>query len=335
MADMRQLAQVFVAVTIVVSLIPTFLGVVVFGGAAVPTQQQADLVPSSGSVTLPGENISDVSVQQSLNDSAQLDGSGAITGSLGDDVAANRTVSTWVWVDNTSGVRQVVSIDSRTILTYNGSTSDWACWSYDGSSGETHRVTVNATSPTTRTNLQCERASGTLSLRVNDTAVSAIQTDSANATAQTLQTRPLDGRVDETRVFNGTLSSSEQTQLDTEPTAPLESAPRQSRIMYDSYGSLDSVPVYIAGGTLDGTTATKAAGLQGQGAAEGTDWSRSGDTVTLLSGGTLEGAPVVFATYTAEVGGGVLPGGLGAPIAVLAALIPVAAIWKAIEMIHG
>jgi hypothetical protein len=328
---MARVVSVAIVVTIAAVVLSLFLGAVAdtgTGGAATASTQD-DLLVSGGDVTLSGDNVSDPTVKQSLNDSAQLDGASAITGELGADVAADRTVSTWARVDNTSGVRQVVSVDSRTILVYNGTSSEWSCWSYDDSSGQTHRAAVSAASPGVFTNLQCERAGGALTLRVNDSTTASVQTDSANATAQTLQTTPLDGSVDETRVFNGTLTSSEQSALYNTPTAPLESAPRQGRIMYDAYGSLDSIPVYIAGGTLDGTAATKAAGLEGQTAVEGTDWSLSGDVIDVLAGGVLEGAPVVFVAWSFGSGGvGLVPlGALSGPIGAalrLAALVPLA-----------
>jgi hypothetical protein len=308
MVTVREIASVVVLAVILGLVLNQFgvVGAAVVDGGGSTGSTEDGLLTSGGSVTLSGTNVSVIDVHQSLNDSADLDGSGAITGDLGDNVADTRTVSTWVRVDNTSGVRQLVSVDSRTILVFNGTSSEWACWSYDDASGDTHRVAASATSPGAWTNLQCERDSGTLTLRVNDTSTNTVQTDSANATAQTLQTTPLDGRVDETRTFNGSLSSSEQSALYNAPTAPLESAPRQSRVMYDSYGSLDSIPVYIAGGSLDGPQATKAAGLQGQGAIEGTDWSISTDTLSLLSGGTLEGAPVVFVAWAFGSGGGIV-----------------------------
>jgi len=217
---MERVAVLAIVLAIAAVTLSLFLGAVAetgTGGSGTDSTQE-DLLVSGGDVTLSGDNVSDPTVKQSLNDSAQLDGSGAITGELGADVAANRTVSTWARVDNTSGVRQVVSVDSRTILVYNGTSSDWACWSYDDGTGQTHRVAVNATSPGALTNLQCERASGALTLRVNDTSTTSVQTDSANATAQTLQTEPLDGRIDETRTFNGTLTSAEQSALYTAPT---------------------------------------------------------------------------------------------------------------------
>jgi hypothetical protein len=290
-----------IILALVLNQFGTVGGAVTSGGAQDSTQD--DLLVSGGSVTLSGDNLSVIEVHQSLNDSAELDGSGGITGNLGADVADNRTVSTWAVVEDETGVRQILSIDSRTTLTYNGTSSEWACWSYDDASGQTHRVAVADASPGW-SNLQCERAAGALTLRVNDTTTASVQTDSANATTQTLQTQPLNGSVDETRVFNGSLSSTEQTVLYASPTAPLESAPRHSRVMYDSYGSLDSIPVYFTGGSLDGTAATKAGGLPGQGAAEGTDWSLSGDTLNLLSGGVLEGAPVVFVTWAFGAAGG-------------------------------
>jgi hypothetical protein len=304
MVTLRQVASIVVTAAILALVLNQFGvvgGAVSSGGAQDSTQ--ASLAPSGGDITLSGDNVSVISVHQSLNDSAQLDGSGGITGDLGAGVADNRTVSTWATVNNTTGVRQIISVDSRTILVYNGTSSEWACWSYDDASGQTHRVAVADASPGW-SNLQCERAGGALTLRVNDTSTATVSTDSANATAQTLQTKPLDGRVDETRTFNGTLSSTEQSALYTAPTAPLESAPRQSRIMYDSYGSLDSIPVYLAGGSLDGTAATKAGGLVGQGATEGDDWSLSSGTLSLLPGGVVEGAPVVFVTWAFGGGSG-------------------------------
>jgi len=328
---MERVAVLAIVLAIAAVVLSLFLGAVAdtgTGGAATASTQD-DLLVSGGDVTLSGTNVTDPTVKQSLNDSAQLDGSGAITGDLGADVAADRTVSTWARIDNTSGVRQVVSVDSRTILVYNGTSSEWACWSYDDASSETHRVAVTAASPGAFTNLQCERAGGSLTLRVNDTSTASVATDSANATTQTLQTEPLDGQIDETRTFNGTLSASEQSALYASPTAPLESAPRHSRVLYDSYGSLDSIPVYIAGGTLDGTAAAKAAGLEGQAAVEGTDWSLSGDVIDLLAGGVLEGAPVVFVAWQFGSGGvGLVPlsalsGPIGAALR-LAALVPLA-----------
>jgi len=334
MVTLRQVASIVIT-AVIIALVLNQFGVV--GGGVISGQgtTQAELAPSGGDISLSGDNISVISVHQSLNDSAKLDGSGAITGDLGDDVADNRTVSTWARVENTTGVRQIVSVDSRTILVYNGSTSEWACWSYDDTSGQTHRVGVADASPGW-SNLQCERAGGTLTLRVNnsdDTAITSVATDSANATTQTLETEPLDGQIDETRTFNGTLSSTERDALYTAPTAPLESAPRQSRIMYDSYGSLDSIPVYLAGGSLDGTTATKAGGLVGQGATEGSDWSLSSGTLSLLAGGALEGAPVVFVAWAFGSGGGVISFnqllatmGAGLRILALVAIVGAAAI---------
>lgn len=332
MVDAEDIAGSVLVVALVIVLLSQVVSVGVSLSGGERTTTADGLGPSGGSVSLTGDNVSVVDVHQSLNDSAQLDGSAGITGDLGDDVADNRTVSTWAQVDNTTGVRQIVSVDSRTILVYNGSTSEWACWSYDDASSDTHRVAVSASASANWTNLQCERASGTLTLRVNDTTTASVATDSANATTQTLQTEPLDGRIDETRTFNGTLTSSEQSSLYANATAPLESADRQSRVMYDSYGALDTVPVYIAGGSLDGTAATKVAGLDGQGAIEGTDWSLSSDVLSLLAGGSLEGAPVVFVTWLSGSGGvgGVLGSivGLLRGVLVLLVLLPLAAAGK-------
>jgi len=273
------------------------------GGGDTTTESFSEsLSPSSDAVELSGTNISSVTVRQTLNNSARLDGSGSITGDVG-SVAATHTVSTWVSVNNSTGVRQVISIDSRTLIVYNGGADEWACWHYDASAGETYRVAVAAPTAGQWTNIQCERSSNRLTVRRNATAAeTSVITDAGNATTQTLTTVGLDGRLDETRVFNGSLSPSEQQALYSDPTAPLDSAPRQSRVLFDT--SLDSIPVYFSSGSLDGSAATRADGLRSPPAPEGTEWSRSGTTISLLAG--LAGAPVVFVDWAVTSGSGIV-----------------------------
>jgi len=217
LSDSAAAAVVLLIVVAMMTLIITaVVGAVddVSGGQSVRT---ADLAPSNGTITLTGENPRNVAVEQSLNDSAALVGSGAISGDLGED--------------------------------------------------------------------------------------------------------------------NGTLTTAEQAELVQNATAPLPSADRHSRIMYDAFGALDTIPVYIAGGSLDGSAATKVEGLAGQPAVEGDDWSVSGDTVSLIADGTLAGAPVVFAAYLAggetAVSVALLTGGLGGMLR-LAALIPLALLARRI-----
>lgn len=61
-----------------------------FVGALVDAERQTfreDKRLSGGVTTLSGTNVSLLEVHQSLNDSARLDGSGSLSGSLGSDVA--------------------------------------------------------------------------------------------------------------------------------------------------------------------------------------------------------------------------------------------------------
>ena len=308
METIRQIGVGLIGLALLVVIVGQVVGVVanVNGGTGGDAESYTDaLQPSGDSVSLSGSNISAVSVQQSLNDSAALDGSASITTDesyLGD---ATWTVSTWVQVDNTTGTRQAVALDGQTWLVFNGTSSEWACWRYADGEG-THRVAVSAASPASWTNLQCSHDGTTLELRRNDSAATAsVVTDAANATGQTLVADNLDGRLDETRVFNSTLDSSEQSRLYQRPTAPAPGTNRTARVMYDAYGSYgSSLPIYIAGDSASLSGVTKGQGLQGEATAEGTDWSLSSGTVSLLAGGVLDGAPVVFVTWTAAGGGG-------------------------------
>lgn len=331
----EEIAGALIAVTIALIVVSQLVGVGLSLGGGSETVR-TDAVPSGGQVQLAGANVTVLEVHQSLNDSARLDGSGSISGSLGSDVADNRTVSTWARIRDQSGRQQVASIDSRTQIVYNASSAEWACWSYSDVTTETHRVAVNTSSPGALTNLQCERAGGTLELRRNDTAaVNSVTLDSANATNRTLQTQALNGSVDETRVYNGSLSATEHGTLVAAPTAPLNVSNRVARVYYDSYGSYGSVPVYISGGSLDTSAASKAPGLQGQGAGNSSDYTISGDTITLDSGGTLEGAPAIFVEFARERSvAGVLQSIIGAIGGVLALLVLLPLIFAAARLLE-
>jgi len=269
---------------------------------------QGDLIPSGGEVTVSGDDPQVQAVHQSLNDSAELDGGDSITGP-DPNLDDTWTVSTWARVNDSTTDRLLYTDNGTRWLTYNATNDEYACWRYDDSTAETHRVGVNAPSEADWTNVQCEHDGSTLTVSRNGTnASTSVVTDATNATSATLTTDNLNGSLDETRVFNGTLSAAQRDQLYTRPTAPLDAGDRTARVMYDTYDSDfgGSIPVYIQGASLDESGVEKGVGLQGENPEEGTDYDVSGDTITLTDGGELDAAPVVFVKWSYLTSGNVL-----------------------------
>jgi hypothetical protein len=166
-------------------------------------------------------------------------------------------------------------------------------------------VRTTATAATSWTHLTVSHDGSVLEVAENATVVASTVTDTANATT-TLQTAGnLDGSLDETRVFDAALSASERQQLVDRPTAPLTSTPRQSRVMFDSFAaSPSSFPAFFLSDDVQAGDISLVDGFAGEATTAGTDYSLSGDTISTIGGGSLDGAPAAYVTWTAEFSGG-------------------------------
>lgn len=260
----------------------------------------------SGTTALAGSNITGVSVEQSLGDAVRLDGtqSSYVSGESAPPDDGTWSVATWVRVNDTTSTQLVYSDPARTVV-YNGSSGEWVAGYYDSSSGETWRVRTPATNETSWTHLTASHDGSVLELAVNNSVAASTVTDGANATTVPLAAGNLDGSLDETRVFDAALASGERQQLIDRPTAPLTSTPRQSRVMFDSFStSPSSFPAFFIGGDVTAGSVSLVDGFAGETTAAGTDYSLSGDTISTLGGGSLDGAPAAYVTWTAEFSSG-------------------------------
>lgn len=124
----------------------------------------------------------------------------------------------------------------------------------------------------------------------------------SNATATEPVSFTLDGSLDELRLVQGNLSSSQLSRVSSTPAASLPGADRVARIMWDEDSS--SVPVYFTGSSATVTGATYTDGVQDPGLAQGSDYDLSGNpfTVHVLDGGLIEDAPVAYVSWNGPFG---------------------------------
>ena len=259
---------------------------------------------SGGTAQLSGHNISDVSVNQSLGHAARLDGTrdSYVSGSSDVELEGNWTVSTYVRVDNLSRTQTVVSVGSEQMILYNGSTNEYVGVWYDQSSGDTYAVREVANTPGNLTHVALVRNQSqpeAISLYEDNSDIATTST----ATATTFAAGNLDGDLDETRTFNRSLNSSQRQQLIDRPTAPLPGTNRTSRVMFDSYSaSPSSYPMFFVAGDVTASNVQRVDGLDAEATTAGTDYTRSGRTISVVDGGSLDGAPALYASYAVTVG---------------------------------
>ena len=278
----------------------------VFGIGAMTAQSSTSgtFAVSGAAAQLSGYNISDVSVNQSLGYAARLDGTqdSHVSGSSDVELEGNWTVSTYVRADDLSQTQTVVSVGSEQMILYNGSTNEYVGVWYDSDTGDTYTVREVANTPEDLTHVALVRNQSdpaTLSLYENNSDVAT----TSSPTTTTFAAGNLDGDLDETRTFNRSLNAQQRQQLVDRPTAPLPGTERTSRVMYDSYSANPtSYPAFFVGGSVSAANVQRVDGFDGEPTVAGTDYRRFGDSISVLSGGSLEGAPVLYASYGMTTG---------------------------------
>lgn len=301
--DVRQM----VILAVVVGVAVVVVGQVFAAAAGADDSRQSfqSAVEIDGdTATLTGSNVSVGGVEQSLGDAAALDGSrdSYVAGAAAPNVSGDFYAGTYVRVDNTTGTRTVYADDQRLIL-YNGSSGQWVGVYYEASTGRTWSTSLIASDPTNWTHVALQLDAGALELIEDNQFSSVTATNDGNVTTQAFTGDNLEGDLDETRVFDEPLTDSERQQLVDSPTAPLDTAERDYRVMYDSYSSSPgSFPAFFVSSSVDASGVTLVDGFAGQPTQAGTDYRVNGDTITALDGGSLDGAPVVYAAWTASVG---------------------------------
>lgn len=151
------------------------------------------------------------------------------------------------------------------------------------------------------TNL-CTRYNATsneLVLRRNSTQSSPVSLDTSRDLRNV--SYGWEGRLDELRVFNDTLSNATMQSYTGDPLLPQPNGDRILRVMFDEGSGTTTDAYFVEGGfSIDGTE--WGAGIPGNALSEGTDyqWRTNGPQLRAVSGGRIDGAPVAFAVYDAS-----------------------------------
>jgi len=196
--------------------------------------------------------------------------------------------------------RTLVSVDNGSLVVWYNNTTYHAYYT-NGS----HSATVNKTASGagTYSPLVVRYDGSTLDLEEGE----AVQ--SASLDTSTEPVPPLFdwvGSIDELRLFNESLTSSQVDQYLNQPVAPID-ANTSVRYLFDEQDGGD-VFAYYANETVGINGAQQTDGVGGPGLDRGTDFEATDGPprVEVLSGGAADGAPVVFVTSPAGAFGGLL-----------------------------
>lgn len=289
---------------LLVLLIGFFGGVSgIFGGPITVTNA---LGIADGSATFGHENVTNLQTQQTLGTEVKFEGNGAVEGPSGDDVSGDWAVCTWAKPDDTDANMTVAVVDGEHHIQYHGnrSTPQWVGLYYDPGEREDYDVSVAATDTANRTHLCFQEQDDNITLYANGTASPSVNTTGAySLTVARYNLSDLNGSVDETRVYNASTNASQRTSLRDHPSRPLPALTPTARLMYDARsGPVSAFPIYFAGSDATVTNAQLQPGVSGDTLQEGTDYTTSNPglafpKLSVVDGGDLDGAPVVFVTY--------------------------------------
>lgn len=281
----------------------------IFGG---PINVDSALNIADGADRFAHENVTALQTQQTLGTELQFAGDGAFEGDINAELSGDWAVCTWVQPDDTDANMTVVAVSGEQQIQYHGnrSTPQWVGMYYDPAERESYDVSVTAADTANRTHLCFEQSGGAITLRANGTASSTVNTTGDyTLTDGRYNISDLNGSVDETRVYNTSLDTSQRTALRDQPSRPLDGVTPVARVMYDARsGPVSALPLYFSGTTGTVTNAQLQPGVGGDTLQEGTDYTLSNPALgrpvlSVVDGGDLDGAPVVFVSYGSEDNG--------------------------------
>jgi len=198
----------------------------------------------------------------------------------------------------------------------------WLWYVANETTGTSETVTLPAPSPSDALTQVCGRYNAsaqtvTMSREESVSATLALTSETEDRNVS----REWYGRIDEVRRFGGAVDDATLTAYGDDPIQPLPSAPRDGRLLFDE-GSGSTSHVYFDGSDATLVNVGWTAGLSDVSLDRGTDYELHGSPFSLrvLSGGYLEGAPVVFVDWALV--------GLGSMIIeFVGVLLGVSALW--------
>lgn len=317
------------------AMVVAMLAVVILSSGAVsPGTAPKDVDRSygiTGASTSLGGNVDSVgSVQSSLNETVRLTGANDSNVTIDGDADLGHDLSacTWGSLDSdivTNDENALLLATQEAITWYNGTSDTWEGYYYNTSSRNSFRASVAAPSPATWTLVCLNHANQSLNLSANTTTGSSVATGSSNIAAYPENISNWNGSVEETRLFDTPLNGSRRSEWVAEPGLATTGPAPSARVTYDNFGSGTSYTTYFADGTATATNATVVSGFDPPAVSRGADYSISGKTLSISSGGVLEadGEVLYVGFQTAGTGGG-LGVRLGQIALALVALLTVA-----------
>jgi hypothetical protein len=301
-------------VKLIVGAVVLGIGIVIVSsvfGAVVAAENPGSLKLDNGQQTfgLFGQKQVEA-VKDTSGRAAAFGGSGAVVvnngigflNATGENETGTATLATHAAVDDPSRTQVIYQLGQEYQLSYNGSSQQYQLYYFDEETRDSYIVRVNASAtPTKLSPIFFSRDGETLTLRTT-TNSSAIQTTGDSFVALPTDAG-LDGRIEETRVVNTILTSSQRTSYVNDPIDPVAVGNRESRLMFDKTGESVAVDFRAnASARLTGD-ATRGSGVAGQQLDEGVDFELSPpedsrQTITALAGGKLEDMPRVFVAAT-------------------------------------
>lgn len=309
MSDVQKFATFAIGLAIVGLVLNPFFAVALESDPAGSFEEQVNMVGGSGDLSAESD-ITNFTIEQSLGDAVAFSGANDSELRGRADIQRDETwsTSTWARVDAASEneTMRALQFGGWLMVDYDGAASEWRVTVYDEQTLNTYQVTAAAPDPTTWTHLVVTHNESELALWVDGSvAATTPTTDGSDATVPT-DVANWDGTVEETRVLDDLVDSSEVTTLHDTPTAPVR-ANESARIYYDAYPEEDSVDVYRTGADLTLSNASFVDGFAGQdlekdGLLTNGDYRLEGETVVAMAGGALDGAPVAFVSYDGRDG---------------------------------
>lgn len=249
-------------------------------------------------------------MQFSGSSSSELSGTGW---TLGNDTTWHASVWAQPHDGATAQTMKIMSIsDGELIIYYNGSASEWAAWYYNQSGRQSYEASVATVTPTNGlTNIQV-RANGThLSIYRNNTVGDEVSIQGVSSVDAPTEAGNWNGTVEELRTFNESLASADRQTLIDQPAEQRPGLGRTMRVMFDQPNTTSEL-VLLAGGTATASDISYVGGFPAdvmqrktlQNDMAGTSdyrWTVDGPSISPVTGGELDGAPVAYASYDVRV----------------------------------
>lgn len=260
---------------------------------------------------------------------------------VGLNLSANWTISQGAWVDAGATGEEMTLLtlgngDLHLRYAQDGATSVWQVWIYLPPD-DTYVANVTATDVTNASVIQVRRSGDSLTIWENNSAGDTVDLSASNEAPVNLSAASnFDGRLDETRIYQSALDSSDRQALVDSTIEPVDPEPI-ARIMYDEMDG-STVAIYFASTDASASNVSLGSGFAGaimdsSGLLSSGDyeWRTNTPALTVVEDARLDGHPNAWVSYDWDRSGGVVTG-LANAIS-FASLLPILLIVGAIMTI--